>query len=445
MLTALPTRVRALDFKRLRRLSKEFGWIVAGQVATVLGALVLVRVLTEYLEPAEYGRLTLTLTLGVLVCQTAFAGSMPGIMRYYTLAAEQQRKGAYFHASRQVLLSSVGIAFGLGGLLLIALAVWGRTDLLGLTILTVLLSVLSSLNSTQSMIQNAARQRHVVALHAGLDSWLKMALAALLIVWLGAAAELAVLAYILSVLIVLASQGVFIRRLIPRQPANAAEHSEWRRLIWHYSKPFLAFNALTWLQASSDRWALDTLAGTAEVGLYATLLQLGYAPISMLTGMATTLIGPILFGRSGDAQDAVRNQGVLRLSWRLTTLALGLTTLGFALAWVLHPLIFRFLVAEEYRAVSYLLPWMIVAGGLFAASQVLALKMMSELNTYAMLWPKIVTALLGTAFSFAGAYMAGLTGVVVGMVGFSLAHFLWLAALTLRCGQPTGISISDKL
>ena len=434
--TMLSGRISRIDLKRARRLVGEGGWIIAGQVASVLGALVLVRVLTEYLEPAEYGRLSLTLTLGVLVCQAAFAGSVPGVMRYYTLAAEQGKAGVYFHASRQMLLYAVGIALSLGGLLLIALVVWGRTDLFWLTLLTVLFSVLSSLNSTQSMIQNAARQRQVVALHGGLESWLKVAFAALLVVWLGAAAEVVVFGYILSVLVVFASQVFFIRRLIPRQPASVAEHSEWRRRIWDYSQPFVLFNVFTWMQASSDRWALGMLVGTAEVGLYATLLQLGYAPISMLTGMATTLIGPILFGRSGDAQDAVRNQGVLRLSWRLTNLVLSLTAFGFAFTWFLHPLIFRFLVAEEYRAISYLLPWMVLAGGLFAGGQVLVLKMMSDLETHAMVWAKVLTALLGVAFGFVGAYIAGLTGVVVGMVGFSLAHFLWLAALTLRPGKP---------
>ncbi len=429
---------------RIKRLAEEGFWIVAGQVVSVLGALFLVRVLTEYLLPAEYGRLALSLTLGVLVCQVAFTGSMPGIVRFYTLAEEKGQLRAYFHASRQMFLYSVAVALALGAILLSGLAVWGRADTVGLTLIAVLLTILGSLNSTLSSIQNAARQREVVALHAGIDSWLKIGLAMLLMIWLGASSVYVLAGYILSMLAVLVSQAYFMRRLIPAHHAVPVECAYWRQEIWHFSNPFIVFNIFTWAQASSDRWALEMFMGTAEVGRYATLLQLGWAPIAMLAGLATTLIGPILFRRSGDAQDGSRNQGVHTLSWRLTQLTLVLTGVGFVFTWFFHALIFHYLVAAGYREVSYLLPWMVLAGGLFAASQVITLRMMSEMKTRAMTWPKVATSLLGVCFSFNGAYLYGLPGVVGGMVCFSLAAFTWLAVLTWRVEHHTssaGISL----
>ncbi len=417
---------------RIQRLSKEGGWILFGTVVSVMGSLVLVRVLTEYLLPSEYGRLTLTLTLGVLACQVAFTGSMPGIMRYYALAAEKTQLSAYFRASWQMFHYGIGVALALGGILLAGLVAGGRGEMVGLTLIAVILSILTSLNSTLSSIQNAARQRQVAAFHAGLDAWLKIALAVLLMRWLDASALPVVAGYTLSMLFVLASQAFFMRRLIPEQSPDATHCENWRRQIWEYSKPFVVFNIFTWAQASSDRWALEMLVGTSEVGFYSTLLQLGWAPISILTGLATTLLGPILFARSGDAQDSTRNQNVHRLSWQLTQLTLVLTGLGFVFTWCLHSLLFSMLVAPEYRKVSYLLPWMVLAGGLFAASQVLGLKMLSELKTHSMIWPKVVTSLLGVFFSFGGAYLFGLPGVVGGMVCFSMANLLWFSILAKR-------------
>lgn len=414
------------------RLAKEGSWIVFGQAITVAGALVLVRVLTEYLPPAEYGRLTLTLTLGVLVCQIAFTGSMPGIVRFYTLAAEQGQLSSYLRASRQMFSYGVAIALALGVILLIGLAVSGREGMVGLTFIAVVFTILGSMNSTLSSIQNAARQRQVVALHGGIDSWLKVGLAALLMIWLGASATNVLVGYILSMLVVLASQTFFIRRLISGHHAIRNECARWRKEIWHFSKPFVVFNFFTWAQASSDRWALEMLTSTADVGLYTTLLQLGWAPIAMLTGLATTLIGPILFRRSGDAQDASRNRSVHTLSWRLTQLTLVLTGLCVVFTWFFHGFIFHYLVAAGYREVSYLLPWMVLAGGLFAASQVLGLKILSDLKTHALTWPKVVTSLLGVFLSFSGAHFYGLAGVVGGMVCFSLAVFIWFTVLTWR-------------
>jgi len=44
---------------RLRRLIKEASWIIIGQIVAITGALALVRVLTEYLDPSQYGELAL--------------------------------------------------------------------------------------------------------------------------------------------------------------------------------------------------------------------------------------------------------------------------------------------------------------------------------------------------------------------------------------------------
>ncbi len=75
---------------RIKRLAKEGSWIVIGQIAVVAGALVLVRVLTEYLAPAQYGQLALGLTVAGLVNQVVMGGITAGIGRFYAIAAEKQ-------------------------------------------------------------------------------------------------------------------------------------------------------------------------------------------------------------------------------------------------------------------------------------------------------------------------------------------------------------------
>lgn len=396
----------------------------------MLGALVLVRVLTEHLDPYEYGRLALALTLGTLICQVAFSGSMPGIMRYYAIAAEKGETGEYSVAARRMMLYGTIIAIGLSVFLLAGILLFGKPDWLGLTVIAIVFAILGSYNATLNMIQNAARQRQVVSLHGGLDAWLKVLFAFGLLSWLGNSSEITIFGYIISLLIILASQAVFIRRLIPlRSTVIGTGDAKWSRQIWLYSKSFVFINIFTWIQGSSDRWALEVFATTQDVGYYAVLMQLGYTPIMILNSLVTTLIGPIFFQRSGDASEPLRNSGVHRLAWQLTCSTLAATLLATLLTLHLHDWIFRLLVATEYHSVSYLLPWMIFAGGLFSAGQVLSLKLMSDLNTKALVWPKIVTALTGTLFSFIGAQIAGLEGVVIAAVAFAAMHMVWLARL----------------
>jgi O-antigen/teichoic acid export membrane protein len=180
-------------------------------------------------------------------------------------------------------------------------------------------------------------------------------------------------------------------------------------------------------------------ATTQEVGLYAALFQLGYYPMSMASAMSMQFLGPIFYQRAGDAGDNRRNQNVSKLSRRLTGLTLALTGLVFSIALLFHTQIFRILVAREYAGVSYLLPWMMLAGGIFAAGQTMALDLMSQMKTRTMVVAKIATSSLGILFNFGGAYFLGINGIVVAVVLFSVLYSVWLAAISIRTVAEPGI------
>jgi O-antigen/teichoic acid export membrane protein len=128
---------------------------------------------------------------------------------------------------------------------------------------------------------------------------------------------------------------------------------------------------------------------------------------------------------------------VNRLSWNLTGFVLGATGAAFLLSLLFHRQIFEVLVASEYAAVSRLLPWMLLAGGIFAAGQTIALNLMSQMRTRAMMAAKIATALMGVALNFAGAYWLGITGIVIAAVLFSILYFAWMAMFSVRSPRQT--------
>lgn len=426
---------RAPGRERLRRLSREGSWIVVGQAAAVLGALAGVRLLTELLPPAAYGELALGLTVAALVNQTLLGPLANGVTRFYAPAQEQGELDGYLRAVRRlVALASAAIvliiALTSAGLLYAGQARW-----IGLAAAALVFAALSGYNAILNGIQNAARQRAVVALHQGMESWARFLVAAGLLFWLGANSAVAMAGFALAVVLVLASQYAFFRR-IAHANAAAAEPRQWQRQIWAYSWPISAFGAFTWLQLASDRWALELFTTTQEVGTYAVLFQLGYYPMSMASTMAMQFLAPIFYQRAGDASDRRRNADVDRLSWKLSGISLGATALAFVLALLFHHQIFRLLVASEYASVSHLLPWMLLAGGIFAAGQAIALNLMSQMRTQAMMGAKIATALAGVALNLAGAYWLGIDGIVLAAVLFSVLYFSWMAALALRRPRP---------
>mgnify|MGYP006086391117 CR=1 FL=1 len=141
------------------------------------------------------------------------------------------------------------------------------------------------------------------------------------------------------------------------------------------------------------------------------------------------LIGPILYERSGDAKDSIRNLSVNRISWRITFAALAISLIAFVFTYFLHDWLFSILVSESYKDASYLLPWVVLAGGIFATGQMLSLKVLSELRSNSLIAIKIITSLIAVLANILGAWLFGLSGVVVALVLFSLIYLVWMMIL----------------
>jgi O-antigen/teichoic acid export membrane protein len=422
--------------ERIRRLATEGTWIVFGQVATFLGALAGVRLLTELLDPSAYGELGLGMTAGALLNQVLLGPLSNGATRFYSAAIEQSDVSGYLSGVSHLLLRAAGVI----GLILLAtiagLLTTERSSFIGITIAVVIFALVSGCNSILSGIQNAARQRSVVALHQAAEVWARFLIAALLIQTLHSTSTMAVWGYVAGSFLIFISQYRHFRKTHYAQRASN-QKLDWQIKIWQYSWPFGAWGVFTGLQLASDRWALEHFATTQEVGFYVVLFQLGYAPISMVTGMAMQFIAPILFERAGDAGDMRRNELVNKITYRLTALALGLTCLVSFLALCYHRQIFNLLVAKEYSSVSSLLPWMILSGGIFAAGQTIALNLMSQMRTYAMVRVKIFTALFGILLNFVGAHWYGIAGVIFAGVAFSISYLVWMIVISTRMQKIT--------
>jgi O-antigen/teichoic acid export membrane protein len=426
--------IQTIQTARFRRLSKEGFWIILGQAMAVIGSVAGVRLLTELLDPVQYGRLALGMTVATLVNQSVFGPLSNGVTRFYAPAAEKGDLVGYLNAVRRLALSATGIIvlmilFAVPGLLLV-----GRTKWIAITIAALVFSILSGYNSFFNGIQNAARKRSIVAFHQGVEPWVRFLCAVGLLLLLATTGTMALIGYATAMALVLGSQFKFFQKTASKYTSGTNDERHWSRDIWKFSWPISLFGLFTWMQLASDRWALQIFATTKDVGLYAVLFQVGYYPMSMITGMALQFLAPILYQRAGDASDSRRNANVCKLSWYLTWLALCMTVATFLVTYLSHKLIFRVFVAREYASVSYLLPWMLLAGGVFASGQTIALNLMSQMKTQTMMAAKIVTALLGVTLNFAGSYWYGTTGIVAASVLFSTSYFFWMALLSKQEG-----------
>ena len=423
------------NIARFKHLTQENLWILLGLFCTAGGSLVLVRVLTEFLSPSQYGELSLANTLANLVNQIFMCGLISGVGRFYSIASEKNDLNKYVRDSFYIIgLGSIAVI-----ILCIFLCIWliftNKSNLIYLIVVTIIFSIITTINSSLSDLQNAARKRKIVTFNNSLDVILKILFAVVVLKFISDSTVSVMIAFLLAAIVTARSQLTCLRQTIgTSQSAQhvSAEQHQWLRKIWDYAWPFSAWGAFTWAQQASDKWALQFFATTDEVGIYSVLFQIGYVPIGMISSIFTAFLIPIFFQKVGDATNDTRNENVRRINLIITLCSLTLTVLCFIVAWFLHGFIFQVFVNKAFRGNSYLLPWFTLAGGMFATGQISALTLMSELRSRHLLPVKVFTALLGVGLNVFGAWYAGLIGVTIALVFFTFIYLAWTMLVAHR-------------
>lgn len=364
-------------------------------------------------------------------------------LRYFAPAQEQGRLDIYLRSTWRLLRGSSIIVIGVAFAALVV-TIW-HAKLIMLGLVAIILSLISGYNVTLNGVQTAARQRVVVAWHQSLLQWLCPILAIMIIPWLGPTSFAAMLGYALASLIVFGSQLLLLRRAIPlrRLAAPDAEESDaLTRQMLAYAWPFVLPGVIAWLQAASDRWALQIFGGSNSVGIYAVAYQLGYYPMILISNAVTQFIAPVLFAGAGVAQNASRVQESVRLNRSIVMWWLGFSAVATAVA--VGALSERHLVSTlvtgKYREGLTYVPWMVLSSGLFAAGQTSALTIMVGTKTRLLFLPMATVASAGLILNFIGAYLLGIRGVVATTVLLGAGSFVWIFLLARRYERAVRIS-----
>ena len=403
---------------------KEGAWVVVGQVVSFAASIYGVKLLTSLMLPKEYGELSLTMTYTTLLSQLLFAPLSASSSRFYIIAKEKNELNKYAVSLTYFLtlfsVFSLIISFIIG----LFLFYYNKVDLILSLSLALVFSITNGINMTITAIQIAARQRSLVAIIQGIDSWTKYLFAIIIVIMIGAFTISVLIGYIISSILLLLFQNYHLRKIISK--SDVSRDKEWEKKIWKYIIPFIYWGLFTWAQASSDKWALAFFSTSKNVGLYNALYQIGYFPISVAVGFGIQFLTPIFFQKAGDGMDIDKGLLVNKLSGKIILFTLGLTIIAFLVSLVFHQqLLLLFFDNFEYVEISFLLPWLIIAGGIFACAQALSLEMMSKMQTSNLATIKITTSILGIFLNIVFAYYFSVKGVVFANIIYSIFYFLW--------------------
>jgi O-antigen/teichoic acid export membrane protein len=418
---------------RFGRLSREFFWVVTGQVLAMSGSLMGVRLLTGLLPPRVYGELSLAITAAMLVNQVISGPIAQASLRFFAPAREGKQVHEFSKALWGLLFWSSMVIISLGVFFFVFLIITGHTRWIGLCVGAFGFALFWSYNIILDGVQNAARQRTIVAWHSAISTWSRFLAAAGMVFWLGVNSAVAMTGFVWASLLVLISQLWFYKKRLIRSQLNCIERvgaqQHWKSLMIGYAWPFSCWGLLTWAKIASDRWALQCFVSTEVVGMYTALYQIGYVPMLVLTGLIAQLAAPIFFQHAGDGSDRSRMLGIYNLNWQLSLSMLVPAVVITVAASAFHEVIFGLLVDPAYHSVSSMLPFMVLSSTLFATAQFALISLLSKTESRSLIAPKTLTAVLGILLSFSGAAWFGVAGVVGANVVFCTAYLIWILLL----------------
>ena len=422
---------------RVKRLAKEGGWIVVGQIAAAAGALVLVRVLTKLLDPVQYGQLALGLTIAGLVNQVAMGGVTSGIGRFYSIAIEKCDLRGYLQASNRLMGYATSGVGAIALVIMVGLYATRQSHWLGLAGAVLVFAVLSGYNSALGGVQNAARQRAVVALHGGMDAWLKIGLAAGVVLWIGSSSTAVVMGYALSALLVTVSQLFFLRRLLHRQGGftDNKTKEDWTKQMWLFSWPTMAGGLFSWGYYASQRWALELFVSTTDVGKFYALAQIAYSPISLVGATLMSMLVPILYARAADPENLQQIANVREIVFKIAALGVGATLLVACITSFWHEAIFKLLVAEQYRDMSVYMPFVVISAGLLQSSLALGSFLPSANRTKEVLPLAIYGQTMTIISNMVLTHIYGIDGLIASMIFGAGLHIIWMSSIVRKSGH----------
>ena len=436
----LPRRAGSLS-GALRRHGHDLAAVAAGRGLTVLGKVVGVRVLTESLPPALFGRYKLALAGLSLVTGVLVRPFIQYAMRAYHDAEARGAGAAFLAHSRRWLwryAGWLGLAAAAGGYLISA---GGRLSPPELAGLAAVLTLQALVEYDRALFVTRNRQRAAEAIGAAMQWLIPFAVAAS--VRAGESPGVVLPAHAAALALIVSARRWRGRRTAAglAAPADPRDPGFETAPAWAFAWPLMVAGCLAWLLHESDRLILGYYHDSGAVGLYAAAYGLVAAPFTAASGAVAQVMYPVVFAASARRGGSPVLPGPMLAG----TLLIGVG--GVLAVWWWGDLLAAVVLAEGYRAgVSGLLLWIALGYACFGVATCFDLAAYGAGRTTQPMAAGAVAAAANVGLDLLLVPTHGARGAAVATAVALLCYLLCMAGLFTRGGRrgQTGTGVAAR-
>jgi O-antigen/teichoic acid export membrane protein len=426
----------------------ELSWLGTGQVMNLMLAFLSMKLMTS-VGPAEYGKFILASSITGIFTLVYFGPLEQGYIRFYFEYAESaERRAIYLDSLKRILQGSMACIVFLSFVGMIIGKYYLDADPLFIIGASFMVGIAASSVPLQGMMNALRLRKHIAILQLIEKIVVISSLVLFFFIW---RKDVSVL---LFCIVLGTGLGLFLRFYVYRRqyPAPSLNSSseqkivnsnflrEVRSRITIYSLPFLLWGGITWLQLNGERWIINQLLDSSEVGRYGLASLL----ISSTAVVGATIIAqyvtPIIF-QCYSSKDQIQ----LRRGWKIIKLQCWLTLILFSffavLFFFLGDSIIRIVSSDTYSIPRRILVLLSIGIGLFYISQALTNVGLALQKPRIYIIPKITAASLSIAAYYVGCHYDGISGVAAAIVFVNVVYLFLIILTNQRLISSLGKSI----
>ncbi len=421
----------------------EAFWVGFGLLSSVFALFAGTRFLTHLMSTDEYGKLALAISLSTLAVLIFGDPIGKTAVRFYSLWCGAGKPYGFL----QNLWKSMVLAMGGIGLCCIITMIAGHyiKAVPGsyFVLVTGFFAIVLVFNRVAMALEDAARKRRFRGILQGSFETLRFVFAiGLVIIFALPVVEIVLSGFVLAGILVVIVHGIFLYRLFHRDQAEKNRAYPDVKMdnarMRSFQSPLVVSSVCIWLVMMAERWILQYSGHPGDVGGYAAVYQLSFIPMLLASNFLILLIEPVLYqvaALDGKTPSFERTQRINNYAAFGILLFSVVLFLGLLFS---YPMAGTLLLGAEFRAYSWMFPWLLLAGGCFAAARQFLLQLSYDMRTdlLAVIWA-VVAVVAVAAYMIGGVYWQ-LKGIVVAIVAVNMVLVLF-SLVFVNKGNVSGI------
>jgi len=364
-----------------------------GNAFSSIGALVGVSLLSHIVPADIYGTVALYIAIATLFQHIVREALSNALMRH----AEDIQQNKYL-ALKLLKKARVPLLICYASICLFCCFWMENASFIELFLCFILIFLLGCAVTGEGFL-SALLKRGAYAVHLNTMQWLRFPLAALLFYYFSSSPSSILFGFILAYIIGLLFD-LYIWKSVPEPQHSDTDINVSDFNIFKGYTPIL-IGFFVWFSTFYDRIALEKIRGEEMLGIYFVLIQIAYMPVIVLMRSSASFLFPLLY-----------NQDKKIINKKIIAACLSTLLGGWLFLQTSHQWLFSWLVGEEYRVYSWLLPWLFLAAVLNAIAYLFQARFYQPNAMKTLLSIKALAALVYfcTVTSFAWFY--GIEGLV---------------------------------